>query len=268
MTDQAKDVVFEEGVVQAGGCRLRYWSAGQGEPLVHLHGAGGAVLTPAHGLLAQRFRMIRLELPGFGPSTITENIATAGDVADVVAEALTALDLEQVDLLGSSLGGKIACWVALRHQDRLKALALEAPAAFRPRDARPLSQIPPQEMPGLLYAHPERITPAPVDPAERARIGALVGRLLGSGWDDELEARLGEITLQTLVMFGTDDGLVPPEMGRIYKEKIPNATYALVYDAGHVIQQERPEAFARIVGDFLEHHAGWIVNRESALIHP
>jgi pimeloyl-ACP methyl ester carboxylesterase len=62
--------------------------------------------------------------------------------------------------------------------------------------------------------------------------------------------------------------MIPPEMGRLYCEKLPNCTLILVYDAGHALDADRPEAFVSAVDDFLQRHEGFLVNRESRLINP
>ena len=59
---------FREGAVEADGFRIRCMEAGQGTPLVHLHGAGGLRLTRGHDLLARHHRVIAFEMPGFGTS--------------------------------------------------------------------------------------------------------------------------------------------------------------------------------------------------------
>jgi len=59
---------FAEKFIEADGFRIRYCEAGQGAPLLHLHGAGGLRLSPAHDLLARHFRVIAFEMPGFGQS--------------------------------------------------------------------------------------------------------------------------------------------------------------------------------------------------------
>ena len=59
---------FGEGFVEADGFRIRYVAAGEGTPLVHLHGAGGLRLTPAHEALSRAYRVIAFEMPGFGNS--------------------------------------------------------------------------------------------------------------------------------------------------------------------------------------------------------
>ena len=109
--------------------------------------------------------------------------------------------------------------------------------------------------------------PAP-DPAVVAKQEALVVRLRGPARDPELECRLRDLATPTLVVFGTLDRIIPPEMGRHYKELLPNCHLVFVYDAGHAIGAERPEAFVDLVSDFLERHEAFVINRAETVIHP
>jgi len=77
--------VFSEGYVEADGFRIRYMEAGQGAPLVHLHGAGGLRLTPAHDLLARHFRVVAFEMPGFGPSPENSWMRSMPELASIMA---------------------------------------------------------------------------------------------------------------------------------------------------------------------------------------
>jgi pimeloyl-ACP methyl ester carboxylesterase len=261
-------VTFTEGYVDAAGFRIRYVQAGGGVPLVHLHGGGGLRLTPAHGLLAQRFRVIAFEMPGFGQSPENTRTGSMPELASTMAQAITNLGVDAFNLMGTSFGGMTALWLAAQAPERVSALVLEAPAAIRPEGHRPPSGSP-EEMAARLYAHPERIDPLPTpDPAVLAKSRAMVTRLMGPNRDAELEARLGDLAAPTLVLFGTVDGVIPPEMGRIYKERIPNCQFVLVYDAAHAISTDRPEAFAEVVGDFLERHETFVVSRTATVIHP
>jgi len=70
------------------------------------------------------------------------------------------------------------------------------------------------------------------------------------------------------VLFGTEDRMIPPEMGRVYRQILPNCHLVLVYDAGHVIDGDRPEAFVSVVSDFLERREQFVVTRTSSLINP
>ncbi len=259
---------FVERYVEADGFRIRYLEAGQGQPLVWLHGAGGVRFSRAQDLLAERYRVIVFEAPGFGHSPANERSASIRDLARTMAQATTALGLERYNLLGHSFGGRLALWLAIQAPERIQALVLAAPAAILPEDhVRPVT--PPESQAQLLYAHPERQPPLPRPaPAVLAKQEALVRRLRGPNRDPELEDKLGSLDVPVLVLFGTRDAMIPPEMGRIYREKLPNCHYILVYDAGHALDADRPEAFVSVVGDFLERHESFVVSQANALINP
>jgi len=260
--------MFEEGFVNADGFRIRYCAAGEGAPLVHLHGAGGLRLHRGHELLAEQFRVIAFEMPGFGGSPENDGSRDMAELASTMAKAATALGLDEFNLMGTSFGGKTALWLAAQHPQRVHALVLEAPAAIRsPGGAPPTGS--PEDMARRLYAHPERM-PAlpPVDPTVAAKQARLVARLRGPDRDTDLETRLRELATPTLVLFGTLDGVIPPEMGRFYKELMPNAHLILVYDAGHAIAAERPEAFVEVVADFLDRREAFVISRTGTVIHP
>jgi pimeloyl-ACP methyl ester carboxylesterase len=259
---------FRESYVDADGFRIRFMEAGKGPPLIHLHGAGGLHLTPAHDLLCQSRRVIAFEMPGFGDSA--ENTRSAGmpDLASTMAAAVRVLGIEVFDLLGSSFGGKVALWLAALDSERVRALVLEAPAAIRPAGSQPAVGTP-EEMARLLFAHPERMQPMPDLPeAVKLKQRTLVGRLRGTDRDQALEDRMRALPVQTLVLFGTLDRIMPPEMGRHYKALLPNGHLVFVYDAGHLIGAERPDAFTEVVADFLDRREAFVISRRGTMIHP
>jgi pimeloyl-ACP methyl ester carboxylesterase len=259
---------FREGHVEADGFRIRYVEAGRGAALVHLHGAGGLMLTPAHDLLARDRRVIAFEMPGFGQSSENTRTRTMSELAATMTAAIDGLGIETFDLMGSSFGAKTALWIALTARERVRALVLEGPATIRPEGATPPSGSP-EEIARRLYAHPERASAIPLpDPAVRARTQPLVARLRGPDRDVDLEERLRELRPPTLVLFGTQDAVIPSTMGRFYPALIPRCHLVFVYDAGHVISVDRPEAFSEAVHDFLEHHETFVVRRTPTLIHP
>ena len=260
--------MFTEGHVDADGFRIRYMEGGQGTPLVHLHGAGGLRLTPAHDLLARQFRVIAFEMPGFGQSPENTRTRDMPELASTMAGAIARLGIDDFNLMGTSFGGKTALWLALQELARVRGLVLESPAAIRPEGSVPPAGTP-DEMARRLYAHPERIGPLPVvDQVVRAKMATLVARLRGPDRDEELESRLPGLTTPTLVVFGTVDRVIPPEMGRFYTELIPTSHLVFVYDAGHAIGAERPEAFTEVVADFLERHEAFVISRTATVIHP
>ena len=259
---------FREGHVDADGFRIRYMEAGHGPPLVHLHGAGGLRLTPSHDLLAKQSRVMAFEMPGFGQSPENTRTQNMSEFAATMAKAIEKLDIDSFNLMGTSFGGKTALWLVLQQTERVLALILEAPAAIRPEGAQPPSGSP-EEMARRLYAHPERLPPMPSpDPAVQAKTRRLVSRLRGPDRDVDLERQLKGLATPTLVLFGTVDRVIPPDMGHIYKELMPNCHLVFVYDAGHAISTDRAEAFTEVVVDFLERHEAFVISRTPTVIHP
>src|SRR5215472_15932372 len=194
---------FREGFVEADGFRIRYMEAGDGAPLVHLHGAGGLRLTPGHDLLGRQFRVIAFEMPGFGRSPENTRTQNMPELAATMAKAVEKLDIDRFNLMGTSFGGKTALWLALQQPERVLALVLEAPAAIRPKGAEPPSGSP-EEMARRLYAHPERLPPLPPsDPAVQAKTQQLTARLRGPDRVADLERQLTDLATPTLVLFGT-----------------------------------------------------------------
>ncbi len=261
---------FREAFVEADGFRIRYMEAGpsRGPALVHLHGAGGLRLSPGHDLLARRSRVIAFEMPGFGASAENTRSRSMSELAATMGRAIAALGLDAVNLWGTSFGGKVALFVAAQQPERVSALVLEAPAAIRPEGVQPPAGTP-EEIARRLYAHPERVPPAPpVDPEIRAKVARLTGRLRGPDRDPEIERLLPALAVPTLVLFGTMDRVIPPDMGHFYKAAMPNCHLVFVYDAGHAIATDRPEAFDEVVADFLERHEAFVISRAETVIHP
>lgn len=264
----APGAAFSEGQVEADGFLIRYLSAGEGPVLIHLHGAGGLRLTRGHDLLSRQFRVIAFEMPGFGASPENAQTRSQAEMAATMGAAAAGLGLGCYNLMGTSFGGRTALYLAAQQPQQVSALVLEAPAAIRPAGARPPSGSP-EDIARLIHAHPERLPPpAAPDPLIQAKNARLLARLRGPDRDPELEALLRGVTTPTLALFGTLDRLMPCELGRHYKTLLPNCELVLVYDAGHAISTDRPEAFAEVVADFFTRREAFVISRNKTVIHP
>ncbi len=266
--EQQRGAGFTEGHVDADGFRIRYIEAGQGNPVVMLHGVDGLILSKLHDKLAQKYRVIAFEMPGFGQSPPNTESQSVQDLAQTMAQASAKLRLDKYALLGTSFGGRVALWQALQSPQQVDLLVLIAPTAVL-LQGYTLPSVAPDQIGKLMFAHPEN-TPArpPVDPANVAKGMALVQRIKGASRDTELEGKLGEVQTLTLVVFGTADKVVPPAMGRTYRERMPNCHYVLVYDAGHAVAAERPEALTNTISDFLDLRETFLVSRRDGRINP
>ena len=86
--------------------------------------------------------------------------------------------------------------------------------------------------------------------------------------DQEPETWMRDVQAPALVLLGTRDADAPAGLGARYKALLPNCHLVLVYDAGRDIAADRPEAFADVVGDFLERREAFVINQTATRLFP
>src|SRR5262249_60515767 len=149
------------------------------------------------------------EMLGFGTAE-NQRTQSIQDLATTMAVAVEALGLTQINLMGTSFGGAVACWMAVQRQDLVAALVLEAPSGIRPEGSEPVSGSP-EEVARMLYAHPERIPAAPaVEPALAARRLALVRRVRGAGRGGRVGGGGRGVGVAVPGVFWVQAGAMPP----------------------------------------------------------
>jgi pimeloyl-ACP methyl ester carboxylesterase len=260
--------------------RISTMEAGQGPPVLALHGLGGTKgsFLPTLAALADRFRVIAMDLPGFGDSD--KPIGAPYDprfFARSVVDVLDALALERAHLIGNSLGGRIALEVGLRTPERVDRLVLLAPSLAwrRHRPLAPLVRLVRPEL-GLVQLAPRQLvqgivqqlipgatdgwTAAGVDeflrayltPAGRAAFYAAARHIyLDEPHGDEgFWPRLRTLRPEALFVWGRRDRLVPLAFARHVREALPGAEHVEL-DCGHVPQVELPSRTHAAVARFL-----------------
>jgi pimeloyl-ACP methyl ester carboxylesterase len=260
--------------------RLSTLEAGVGPPVLALHGLGGTkgsfLFTVA--ALADHFRVVAVDLPGFGDSSKPIGASyDPGFFAGAMIDLLDALELERVDLIGNSLGGRVALELGLRHPERVGRLALLAPSLAWRRSRRwaPALRLVRPEL-GLVQIAPRAVvqtivrriipgadegwTAAGVDeflraygsPAGRAAFYAAARHIYLEAPDGDTGfwPRLRELQPDALFIWGRRDTLVPIAFARHVAEALPQARQ-LELDCGHVPQVERPTQTHKAVASFL-----------------
>ena len=252
---------FEQKTAKLDAGELRYRVAGEGSPLLYLHGASGWVRTRAQELLAESHRLFIPTQPGIDGGDYLDGVDSMTGLAALNAEFVRSEIGDSCDVVGHSFGGWLAAWFAVTQGDLVGQLVLQCPAGIRPGGKGGLSDDP-EELFRTLYVHPEKRLPDERAPEaagdNRKRVRHYTG---GVPLDEELVARLGEIEALTLVLHGTAEEIIPIETCRILKENIGRAYISYMYDAAHNIEVDQPERFAGIVADFLARGEAFIVNQ-------
>jgi pimeloyl-ACP methyl ester carboxylesterase len=265
---------FEERFLDARGCRLRYLVAGEGEPLVLVHGLGGAAanwLALAPLLLPGR-RVLVPELPGHGGS---EPLPAAPSL-NAYADRIAALLAEPSAVVGHSLGGAITLRLAIRHPELMSALVLAGAAGISSgtRQARYALTMTGLIKPGKRIA-PHRLRVArsdllktlvfgrwgasdpPAFPAEVAE-AFLAGPARHTDTvsaakalvRDDPRGDLDRVQCPVLLLWGARDHQLPIDDAFDYARRL-RAPLRAIADCGHLLIGERPEACADAIESFL-----------------
>lgn len=247
---------------------------GEGQPLVLLHGFTGSIENwrPHIQVFKNHLQVVALDLLGHGESDAPADPARYGlapCLADLVA-VLDHLGLPQTNVLGYSMGGRVALHLAAAHPQRVRALVLESaspgladPVERRERQASDEALAAGLERGGLeafinhwerlpLFASQRRLPEATRAAlrAQRLRNRALglanSLRGLGTGAQPSLWDRLSGLQTPTLLLAGELDPKFVA-LSQAMAEALPRARLAIVPHAGHTIHLEQPEMFQRLV---------------------
>jgi pimeloyl-ACP methyl ester carboxylesterase len=251
-------VSFSDSFVEVDGCKTHLRRGGKGEPLLFLHGASGApAIMPFMEKLAQRFEVLVPEHPGWGLSGEPEWLANIHDVAYFYLDFLEQLDLRNVTLVGSSMGGWIAMELAVRDTARLKSLVLASPAGVAAPGVQPadIFLMPPEEMVRNLFVDQkladERLaapmTPEALDVALKNR--HTTARL---AWEPRLHDPflpkwLHRIDVPVKIIWGKQDRILPVGFVAEYRRLLPTAEIRIVENCGHLPHAEKVDEFVEFV---------------------
>jgi len=265
-TADVKEPLMER--IDVSGIALETWIAGEGPPLLFLHGGDYFAQNRAFlDRLARRWRVVAPRHPGFGATPRPDWFRSVHDIAYLYLDLLDRLNASEVLLVGSSFGGWVALEMAVRALDRVTRLALidSLGLKFRARDERDIVDI---------YALPaaEAVRRTFFDPAAAPDYAALDDAAVEEvardreatvlyGWrpfmhDPGLVHWLHRVRAPTLVLWGENDGIVAPDYGRKLCAALPNARFRQVADAGHYPQIERPEVVADLIEAFVRGEGG------------
>ncbi len=273
------------------GIKINYYEAGQGPPVLLLHGFGGCAYTwrhlipplaGAHGdkTRCAPHRVLTLELKGHGLSDKPRDGHYAvADQAAMVAEFIRRQDLHDLVIMGHSMGGGVALMTYLRLQKdnsgRIKKLVLIDSAGYRQKlpwfirlakipGANILAALLPPRFAAALvlkkcYYDKEKITQEQVN--TYAYYGSLPGapeaihqtaKQLMPKDIDRLTQQYRDIKAPVLVIWGVEDEVVPLKVGLSFKRDIPGAELVLLPKCGHIPPEEEPEATRQAIMNFLK----------------
>jgi len=245
-----------------GRFKIRLLDAGEGDPVLFLHGAGGLFWDPMLDAVAAGHRVVAPEHPGAGDSQGLEHVEDLWDLVLYYNELLDRLELPRVSILGHSFGGMVAAEIAANNPERVAKLALIAPIGLW-LDDHPVpdfSGVPPERIPELVLADPKgpvaalMPAPDPSNPESLFKAAMTMASILQFIWplpDKGLSKRLYRVKAPTLLVWGAQDKLVDPAYGEAFATAIAGARLEVIDGAGHLPNLEQPEQTIGLLTEFL-----------------
>ena len=252
-----------------GGRVLFYERRGAGDPLLLIQGMAGHHHVwgePFLDALSRSFDVVAYDHRGIGESTDVPGDFTVADLADDAAALLDRLGWAAAHVLGVSLGGMVAQEFALRHPQRLRRLVIGC--SYCGGDGASLRAAGPIRIMTGINTHDEEqaVRAAYVSnlsaafaaderhyaPFRAATLAieppmSVIVRQAKAAFAHDVQARLGEVRVPTLVLHGDEDDMLEHLNGQLIAARIPGARLHTFPDTGHMFWWERPEETAALV---------------------
>jgi len=256
--------MIEERQILINGLRINYKIAGEGKPLLILHGWAGSSnswIEVQKILASNGFKVICPDLPGFGKSQSPPVGWSVKDYSDFALEFVEKLGFQKINLMGHSFGGRISIKFSIFYPEKLENLILCATAGIRHNlnfyqriivslarvgnylfSRKPLRRYQ-DSIRNIFYMILRQRDYLKVKGAMRETFQKIV--------IEDLEPDLPEIKTKTLIIWGKDDKTVPLKDAFVLKEKILQSTLEVIPKTSHTPNLEAPEKVAEIVSHFL-----------------
>ena len=244
-------------IIQEG--KFKYIEAGEGEPLMLLHGLFGALsnFKDLIDYFSKRNKVVVPMLPLFELDLLH---TTVGGLEKYVQKFIEYKNYNNIHLLGNSLGGHVALVHVLKHPERIKSLILTGSSGLFENgmgDTYPkrgdYEYI--RKKTEVTFYDPAMATKELVDEVYEIvnvrlkviKVIALAKSAIRNNLGDELK----EIQTPTLLIWGNNDTITPPFVGKEFNKLIPNSELHLIDKCGHAPMMERPDEFNEILNGFL-----------------
>lgn len=242
-----------------------YKTAGQGEPVLILHGWGGSSdsWTKVQEILsAKGFKVIVPDLPGFGKSQAPPAPWRREEYLSWLLDFLKSVKLDKFFLISHSFGGSLAIKLATNYPEMIRKLILCAPAGIKQRPGFKTQIILALSRAGNsvfscshfagLKKFLKDIVYFFIWRRDYAKATGTMRQTFINVINENLLDEIPRIKAETLILWGDKDQAVPLGHAYIYKEKIASSKLIVLPDIGHSPNQEVPDKLAKIILNFLE----------------
>lgn len=270
-----------EQFAEIEGRKLNYVDIGErGKPtLLYVHGIMGTWRNWIFNLLpfADRFRVVAVDLPGFGLSEMPAGEFTIEHYTETLANLMSQLGIDKVTLIGNSMGGQVGAIFAKKFPELLERLVLVDPAGFSTSTRRLQKLAPYAKYINWIFKAGPRVRsmiarskvlatlftkvvlwqPAKVSSELILILLAGIGKrgfvpALQTITHTPVKYFPGEILTPTVIVWGRNDWLIPKSDAFKFARMIPHASLELMDDVGHIPMFETPERFNKLLASYVD----------------
>ena len=254
-------VEYKQRSVEIGGTTLFYKIAGEGKPLLIIHGWGATSsswMGVVEEMTGQGFQIIIPDLPGFGKSPEPEKIWGTEDYASIILELIKEMDLKDFHLLGHSFGGGIALMIAAEGNgvDKLilcdAAVIREERLSLRQQVSKGISRVAkivPKDLPGYRFF--EKMVYKLAGVSDYYKASRIMKEVFKKVVSEDLRFLLGKIRQKCLIIWGSEDKITPLSDAFILNKGIKGSDLKIVTGAKHNPYKTNPKETAEAIIKFL-----------------
>jgi len=256
---------MREEKILINGLQVNYKIAGEGKPILILHGWGGSSDSwiKVQEILAEKdCKVICPDFPGFGKSKTPLCPWSVGDYAKWVDDFANSLGMERFFVISHSFGGRVAIKFAVNYPEKLNGLILCASAGIKPKPSFKTKIIFRLAKIGNAVFTPKRLARFKdgarnlfyifLRRKDYVKASGTMKEAIKRVLDEDLFLELPKIRTKTLIVWGEADKMVPLRYGHIFRENIKNSELVILPEVGHSPHLEVPGRLAEIVLEYLK----------------
>lgn len=248
--------------INIDGLCINYIDEGTGKTILLLHGWGGSIQTmkPIANILKDKCRVITVDLPGFGESSIPEKPWNSYDYAECIKKFIDALDLKSIVLFGHSHGGRISIILSSKYNIVKKLILIDSAGIIPKRKLEYYIKIYTFKFLKKFYTaftsgnKEEKLEKfyKKYGSTDYIESQGVMRQTMVKVINDNLLYLLADIKVPSLLIWGENDQDTPVYMGKIMEEKIPDSGLIILKDAGHYSYVDGYEQFKVVITVFLK----------------
>ncbi|MGE5330036.1 MAG: alpha/beta fold hydrolase [Deltaproteobacteria bacterium] len=251
-------------IIEINNTKINYEIQGEGENILILHGWGGCIdsMRPVINNLKNHFRVISLDFPGHGRSSVPESPWGVPEYANCLLKFMQALKIEKTNIIAHSFGGRVTIVLASDHPEMVGKIILVDAGGIRPkRKIKYYLKVYTYKLIKnslKLFIRNKQSYERIIEKARKKfgssdykQLDGIMRSSFVKTVNQDLKPLLKYIKASTLLIWGENDTDTPVYMGRIMEKEIPDAGLVVLKGAGHFSYLDKSGEFNKIIDNFL-----------------